>query len=374
VVSVPPLATEALVLIAVYAIVWQGYKLRRRINGFAHVALLVFVLGTLLPQIVSALFRAGVVAPTPAAILADVAVTVPVVALACFRLGLEGRSPRDRVVVLVIASGVVLAALTVVLSLVTVADGVPIGIAGGGAEYGHPAGATSALLNSAYRVAVIFWVGLWVFPFTARPGTPPRLRRGMRIAAVGILAMGMVVTVGLVTGIQAVIAGHAVRGSLLPLLVTGEIVAGTCWAVGLSYPLVASRWAARRAARTQRRDLERLEPLWTSGLEAFPELRRPGDEAREPVDFRLQRRKGECFDCLHHLRLYEDTGAAASSRAAVELLEAALERYAQRHGESVWAAVDRRDPAAEQDVALLVELADLVADLRGAGVPAAQGE
>lgn len=361
----PAILTQALILIAVYAIVWQGYKLRRRFSGFAHVALLVFIVGTVLPQIVGWLVLHDRLRTDYGSILADIAVTVPVVALFCFRLALQGRAPRDGRVLVTIGFGVALCAITIVLGLVNIGLGAPLRMASDGAEYAaYPLAAVSAVINSLYRTVMIGWFGLWVFPFTARPGTAPRLRLGMRVAASGILAMGCVCALVLVNQLATVIVGHPVHGSLLLLMVAGEIIAGACWAIGLSYPLVASRASARRVSRTQRRDILRLRPLWNTGLQAFPEIARPGDDhASEPVDFQLQRLKAECYDCLHHLRLYENSTAAAASREAAEHLIDALERYEANHGESVWEVMDdnRADDSAQRDLALLIELADLVA-------------
>lgn len=361
-----PITTQVLVLITLYAVFWQAYKLRRRLSGFAHGALLVFIGGTVLPQIAAVAVHAGWLPTGVGSIVGDVAVTVPVVALFCFRLGLEKRGWRDPRVVVTIASGVGISLITVALGVISVHAGAPLQLGGDAISDTYPSVVASIVLNSIYRMGLIFWVGLWVFPFTKHRGTPRHMRIGMRVAAVGFLAMGCVVAAGLVNILAALVAGRPLLGSLLPLMIAGEIIAGVCWALGLSYPLIASRIAARRAARgPQQRALQRTAAFWAAAVEAFPEIRRP-EPGGEPIDVRLGRRQAECYDCLHHLRLYADRAAAASSRAAAELLESVLERYETDHDESVWSVIDRNRDAgdADQEMQLLVDLSELVAEQR----------
>lgn len=362
-----PITTQILILITLYAFFWQTYKLRRRLNGFAHGALLIFIGGTVLPQIVTAVVHARWLPDDAGSIVADIATTVPVVALFCFRLGLEKRGMRDPHVVAAIASGIAISVITVILGVISIRAGAPLQLGGDARSDTYPSVVASIVLNSIYRIVLLFWVGLWVFPFTEHRDTPRHMRIGMRVAAVGFLAMGCVVATGLVNIVVAVIAGRPLWGSLMPLMVGGEIVAGLCWALGLSYPLIASRIAARRSAtRDQQQKLHRTASLWQTAVEAFPEIRRP-EPGGEPIDVQLGRRKGECYDCLHHLRLYANRTAAASSREAVQLLESVLERYESDHGESVWSVIDRNrnDGEPEQEMQLLIDLSELVVAQRG---------
>lgn len=181
-------------------------------------------------------------------------------------------------------------------------------------------------------VACIWWIGRY-FRVADR-----NLRIGLRIGAAGLASMAAGSVLRALYIVIAWAFGPAVRALLLiavPLVILG-IVAFLC---GVTYPGVRARFAAVGRRRRHRRRHERLAPLWTVLVEAFPSIvlrsapRRRWDRvSSRGIHRAYYRRVIEIRDGLVQLSPYLATDfaelAESDPAAAASALRSALTRRA----------------------------------------------
>lgn len=361
-----------LIAVALYLLFWQGYKLRRNVSGLARVSLLVTVVGGQLPPVLVQLAALGALSSSSqVVIIGNALLGIPAVGLACFRHALLGRSAASPAVGATVGLGLLTVAADVALGLIAIDRGVRLAIGGSAVEGAvDPAAAAFYVLPAFAYGAALLYLGSWFFRYTRT--SRPRFRFGMRLAAVGVLVLGVGVTLrGLAPAVVFSGGPPPPVGLSAILLALSQYFAFVSILGGLSFPLVAARVDALRAWRRSSADYHRLLPLCEVGREAFPEIPRPRDPAdREPVRFKLQRRKTEGYDFLHHLRFSDPIAAQTpAARQATSLLREALDDLEQRHGAAQLHAVldvserpEQPDP--QRDLDLLLELSDIVSERR----------
>jgi hypothetical protein len=201
-------------------------------------------------------------------------------------------------------------------------------------------------------------------------GAEPRLRRGLRIASIGLLAISLAGA----TFVASNISRWAGTPAPPPVVLTSIfllLLGIVAFVVGMAYPTVRTRLAALRVWRRHRRAYRRLRPLWTVLNEQFPEdalSRVPASRWRDALTLRsvhrrYYRRVIECRDGLVRISPYlanlsADPAELADPQRLARQLSGALRAHAA--GESVPTQAIPiampTDDSLESDVDQLVEL------------------
>ena len=205
-------------------------------------------------------------------------------------------------------------------------------------------------------------------------GAEPRLRRGLRIASIGLAAISLAGA----TFVASNISRWAGTPAPPPVVITSIfllLLGIVLFVVGMAYPTVRTRMAALRVWRRHRRAYRRLRPLWTVLNEQFPQdalSRVPASPWRDALTLRsvhrrYYRRVIECRDGLVRISPYlANLGADPAELADPERLASRLSGALRAHaaGETVPPqAIPLALPAEdslEADVDRLVELSQAV--------------
>ncbi|MFJ8927640.1 MAB_1171c family putative transporter [Streptomyces sp. NPDC102364] len=216
-------------------------------------------------------------------------------------------------------------------------------------------------------------------------GAGPRLRRGLRIAATGMIAFALANSLYIVAVVLHWAGGDDVSSNLdtagaastslgwfaaVFLMLPGVVL----FLVGVTYPAAAMRVIALRVWWRHLLHYRRLKPLWAALHELFPENVLPRvpmsawRNALNPrsVHRRYYRRAIECRDGLVRISPYinpSQTGASGDTTSGAELSDR-LRHALRAHGSgelssahAVAVAVPP-DPSLEADVRELIVLAD----------------
>jgi hypothetical protein len=233
----------------------------------------------------------------------------------------------------------------------------PVGVASIGAFY---------VAANSYLLYAFAAAGVWTRRYAR--GAEPRLRRGLRIASLGLLSISLASAAFVASNVSRWVGTPA--PSLIVLISVFLLLLGiVLFVAGMVYPSVVTRWAALRVWLRHRRAYRQLRPLWTVLNEQFPEdslSRVPAGPLRDAVSLRgmhrrYYRRVIECRDGLVRISPYLadlDPAEVESPEALARHLADALRAHAA--GEAVPSqAVPLAVPDDEglaADVSRLIEL------------------
>jgi hypothetical protein len=282
----------------------------------------------------------------------------------------RGRAVREAVVlgvalvVLTVANAMIPADLRVPAATVTSTPGEgPVGVASIGVFYV----AANSYLLYAFAAACV-----WTRRYAR--GAEPRLRRGLRIASIGLAAISLAGA----TFVASNVSRWAGTPAPPPVVITSIfllLLGIVLFVVGMAYPTVRTRMAALRVWRRHRRAHRRLRPLWTVLNEQFPQdalSRVPASRWRDALTLRsvhrrYYRRVIECRDGLVRISPYlAHLGADPADLADPERLARRLSDALRAHaaGESVppqaMSIAMPTDDSLEADVDRLIELSQAV--------------
>lgn len=383
---------SVIVLLGFYLLFWQGYKLRGRFSGVAHLSLILALVGVLSIAIFARLEDAhafGDADPRYLRLYANLLTVGQCTAVYVFRFAADSTliAPhRRRRITAVLLTSAAMAIAMVIVTMVIVSRGEPLRYSVDTAQ--HPLGATFYVVVGCYFGVLLALTARWMW--RASRDKERHFMIGIRVAAIGV---------GTLSGICFVrafpVLGVALFGwtSLAPafLLGLGSTLHAVIIYAGLSYPLVAERVRAWRSRQRRADSYDQLQPLWQLSATAYPEMILPAhplstDPTRSSADgrvvpgrFRYDRRVAECFDALCRVR--KDTGERlpTAQREAVETLHAIVRSYEEAHPDqqSIWRAVDagERDSirSEEQFLAELSTIAELMESNRHPASPTLRG-
>jgi hypothetical protein len=340
---------ELVVTLAIYAVLWQGYRIRQRLTGFGQTALLVSIVTAVANPALQRMIEAGwfgEVDAGAARFYGAVIVVVGTVAIYLFRLAVDGHRPTDtRTIRFVVLSAALLAIWTGLFTLATVRGDTMLY---GPAAFAHTPGLLYFATTGPYLFLVRLLIIVWIVRRTRSDDVGPALRWGVRVAGLGLLTSG---TVSLLRAIPPIMIlfGGPVTAAPGWMLYVASTVGSPLIFVGLSFPLLVDRLAALRAWWRDRRAFLHIEPLWTLSSTAYPDLVLP---STGPVGYRLQRRRVECLDAVARATAPTD-GRPADDAAAVDRLRTAIDVVEREHlgGRRLWAALGpHRDPGPDPGV------------------------
>ncbi len=362
-------------MLATYLMCWQAYKLRERLSGLGHAGILVSLASTLANSATARI--SDTYPPSPAAyqyilFIHHVFITGSCLGLYLVRLAVEGNALRDRAVRRAIGGGVLFCCWNAATIAVAAALGRPL--------INGPSRAPLDVLYSvgsgAYFGTVMLLVAVWMWRYVAH--RPLRILLGTRVAAIGLFGMA---GLGYTRAATAAIRYLGGPPSIAPEWLR-DTVTSTAFPlvfIGLSFPLLASRWAAFQQWRTRRKICERAKVTAQTCRTAYPEIQLPpagiGERARLLVsNHHIQARIiVESFDGLAKLLVHDAPAATPAGQAAAARLRAAVERYDAEHPDK--SVIDIISPriddqtldgegvppqpgnALEEDITVLVELA-----------------
>jgi uncharacterized protein DUF6545 len=282
----------------------------------------------------------------------------------------RGRAVRD---------GVVLAGALVIITVANVL--IPADLREGAATVtstpgegpvGVPSIAVFYIAANSYLLYAFAAACVWTRRYAR--GAEPRLRRGLRIASLGLAAISLAGA----TFVASNISRWAGTPAPPPVVFTSIfllLLGITLFVVGMAYPTVQTRLAALRVWRGHRRAYRRLRPLWTALNEQFPQdalSRVPASRLRDALTLRsvhrrYYRRVIECRDGLVRISPYlanlnTDPAELADPERLARQLNEALRAHAA--GETVPTqaiplALPTED-SLESDVDRLIELSQAV--------------
>jgi hypothetical protein len=205
-------------------------------------------------------------------------------------------------------------------------------------------------------------------------GAEPRLRRGLRIASLGLAAISLAGA----TFVASNISRWAGTPAPPPVVITSVfllLLGITLFVGGMAYSTVATRLVALRVWRRHRRAYHRLRPLWTVLNKHFPQdalSRVPASRWRDAftlrsVHRRYYRRVIECRDGLVRISPYlanltEDPAERADPERLARQLSEALRAHASGEtvpSQAIPLALPSED-SLESDVDRLIELSRAV--------------
>jgi len=282
----------------------------------------------------------------------------------------RGRAIRDGVVlavalvILTVANIMIPADLRVPAATVTSTPGEgPVGVTSIAIFY---------IAANSYLLYAFAAAGLWTRRYAR--GAEPRLRRGLRIASVGLLGISLAGA----TFVASNVSRWAGTPAPPPVVITSIfllLLGIVLFIVGMAYPTVKTRMAALRVWRRHRRAYRRLRPLWTVLNEQFPQdalNRVPASRWRDALTLRsvhrrYYRRVIECRDGLVRISPYlAGLGADPAELADPQRLAGQLSDALRAHaaGEAVSSqaiaiALPVED-SLESDVDRLIELSQAV--------------
>lgn len=157
-----------------------------------------------------------------------------------------------------------------------------------------------------------------------------RFSLGLLVIGFALLAIASILQVLAVLGSASGLVGAV--NSLIAVR-TLEIVGVVVFLLGISFPMLHSRWTGIAARRRHRRDATALEPLWQLVTAAIPEVVLP-TESNSPTQ-RLHREVVEIRDALTQLSpLVPDEFDEVDDEVKVAMLRDAVEAYREEGGAS----------------------------------------
>jgi hypothetical protein len=321
-----------LAVLVAYFVAWQGYKLRSRVSGLGHWALLVALVCYLLQNLVVRLHTGHFV------FFDDLdrrtingirySFTIPMVAaFYLFRLSLEGYTIRSRRAVRVMAiAALVLAALTLTF-VFFIPPGNAFGVHHSLDALDSPGPAAYRIVLDTYTATADFLIGRFLWRYARTEDEPVRL--GLRIVA---FAGAVTVPASCIVR-SAPLLIHHLGGPRIwvpnDIYYTAASVNGVLLFLGLSYPLLVSRAAAVRAWWRQRGTYSKLEIIWNTCTTVYPAIVFRSDTGTRPKVWteRLIRRRNECLDALTQLLGGEDHEQTEVAQQAADDLREAIRTY-----------------------------------------------
>jgi hypothetical protein len=176
----------------------------------------------------------------------------------------------------------------------------PVGVASIGTFY---------VAANSYLLYAFAAAGVWTRRYAR--GAEPRLRRGLRIASLGLLSISLASAAFVASNVSRW-AGTPAPSPVVLISVFLLLLGIVLFVAGMVYPSVVTRWAALRVWLRHRRAYQQLRPLWTMLNERFPEdslSRVPVSPLRDAVSLRgmhrrYYRRVIECRDGLVRISPY----------------------------------------------------------------------
>ncbi|OLF16281.1 hypothetical protein BU204_16950 [Actinophytocola xanthii] len=240
----------------------------------------------------------------------------------------------------------------------------------------HSIAAFYVAANS-YLLYAFAAAGLWTRRYAR--GAEPRLRRGLRVAAVGLASISLAGATFVVSNVSrwaGTPAPPPVVATSIFLLLLGIVL----FLAGMLYPTLVTRLAALRVWARHRRAYRQLRPLWTMLNERFPQdalNRVPASPWRDALSLRgvhrrYYRRVIECRDGLVRISPYlASMGVEPADLAVPERLATQLTGALRAHAEgktvppqAIPIALPQED-SLDADVDRLVELSHAVARTGG---------
>jgi len=337
------MSPDQIVILAAYLIFWQAYKLRRKFSGLGHAALILSLTATLANSTTARLSDAN----PPSLITGQyydfvehIFVLISVAGLYVFHLAVEHCTLRSRRVLLTLGGAFVVAAVLAVGVYHAITYGPLLAISV--ESYHDPFGFVYAFGSGMYYGIVMGLVATWMWRYVRAKDTP--FRRGIRIAALGIYAISVLSILRAVPIGIVFVGGPDIEP---PFLLLGAVTALSFPLVfiGLSYPLVVSRWHAYRAGRRRRQISTDVRVVWQQCQVVYPEivlrprsrLERAGRVVWNPD--KLHRLTTESFDALAKLLVQSLPVDTTPGRIAAESLRTAVRRYDDTHAVSVRAII-----------------------------------
>lgn len=320
-------------MLATYLMCWQAYKLRERLNRLGHAGILVSLVSTLANSATARISDAY--PPSPAGyqyilFIHHVFITGSCLGLYLLRLAVEGNTVRDRPVLRTIGGGLLFCAW----NGATIAGAAVIGqpISNGPAR--APLDVLYSVGSGVYFGTVMLLVALWMWRYVAH--RPSRILLGTRVAAIGLFGMA---GLGYTRAATAVVRHLGGPPSIAPgwLRDTVTSAAFPLVFIGLSLPLLASRWAAFQHWRTRRKVCERAKVTAQTCRTAYPEIQLPPAGIGERVRLLLSNHHTqarivvESFDGLTKLLVHDAPAETPAAQAAAARLRVAVERYDTDH-------------------------------------------
>jgi hypothetical protein len=237
---------------------------------------------------------------------------------------------------------------------------------------GVPSIAVFYVAANSYLLYAFAAAGLWTRRYAR--GAEPRLRRGLRVASVGLASISLASAAFVISNVSRWAGSPAPPPVVLVsvfLLLAGIVL----FLAGMVYPTLVTRLAALRVWLRHRRAYRQLRPLWTMLNERFPQdaLNRgrvsPWRDALtlRSVHRRYYRRVIECRDGLVRISPYlASLGATEGDLAVPERLATRLGDALRAHAagktvapQAIPVAVPR-DDSLDADVDRLIELSHAV--------------
>lgn len=365
-------------ILGLYLLCWQGYKLRRRVNGLGHIALIASLLATLANSLTA---RWSAATPHTAldgqyiSLVEHIFVVISVAGLYVFRLAVEGCRINHRRVRRTIAGAVAVSLGFLLLTLGAIGRGRLLSVTA--ASFRDPLGFAYNFGAGLYYGLTMTAIAVWMVRFTREKEW--HFKAGMRVAALGLFVIGSLCLVRAIPVAVVFLRGPEL---LAPPWMLGGVtaVAFPLVFLGLSYPVLASRCAALRSWAHQRREDHHTHIVWQLATVAFPEVvlqpATMSERFRRLIRWpdQMQRRRTETFDALAKLLLTDSrTDRTPTEESAADRLRGAVRRYDAAHDTPVVSMVapsstaldlDRTGvpgpPQASADADMLRELADLL--------------
>lgn len=362
-------------MLATYLMCWQAYKLRERLNGLGHAGILVSLVSTLANSATARISDAY--PPSPAGyeyilFIHHVFITGSCLGLYLVRLAVEGNTVRDRPVRRAIGGGV----LFCVWNGATIALAAAVGRPLSNGPARAPLDVLYSVGSGAYFGTVMFLVAVWMWRYVAH--RPLRILLGTRVAAFGLFGMA---ALGYTRAVQAVVRYLGGPPSIAPGWLRDGVTSAAFPLVfiGLSFPLLASRWVAFQQWRARRKICERAKVTAQTCRTAYPEIQLPPAGIGERVRLLISNHHTqarivvESFDGLAKLLVHDAPSETPAGQAAAARLRAAVQRYDAVHPDKP--VIDIISPtiddqtlngegvpqqpgnALEEDIIVLVELA-----------------
>lgn len=362
-------------MLAAYLMCWQAYKLRERLNGLGHAGVLVSLVATLLNSVtarISDAYSPSLLTYQYILFLHQVFITSSCLGLYLLRLAVEGKTVRDRSVRRVIGGGVLFCCCNAGIIAVAITSG---HLLGDGPVHA-PLDVILSLGAGLYFGTVMLLVAVWMWRYVNR--RPLRIRLGTRVAAIGLFGMAGLGYTRAATALVAYLGGPpSIAPSWLRDTVTS--MAFPLVFLGLSFPLLASRWTAFQEWMSRRRVCERAKVTAQTCRSAYPEIELPAAGIGERLRLFIANHHTqariivESFDGLAKLLVHDAPAATPAGRCAAERLRAAVRRYDAHHPQR--AVIEIISPTAddrtldgegvpqqpgttlEEDIAVLIDLA-----------------
>lgn len=329
-----------IIILAGYIICWQGYRMKRKVSGLGHVALVASLMGTLANSSLARLSEAhphSVTVDQYVNLFEHIFVVISCAGLYVFRLSDAGHTIHSVRTWKAIGCAVAVSASFAALIAISLHYGVPIAVSVD--SYRSVTGFLYNVIEGIYFGITMLLVALWMVRRTRR--SDQTFKIGVRVAAAGVFAMSML-SLGRAVPVVLVFFGGPVMLAPPGLLGSVTALAFPLIFVGLSYPIAVSRCVAYRSWKQQEKVALRLANLWRICATAYPEIvLRPtslSDRLRHRLwkPYRLKRQRTEIFDGLAKLLLANSPANVEGGEGEAEsMLHVAVKRYDETHPRSV---------------------------------------